>query len=101
MSTDSSTTTDNDPATAPSAGRREWIGLAVLTLPTLLISIDVSVLYVALPTLSRELGATSTQQLWILDIYSFLLWQMGDPAFQPVGIIPRPLPELTHPEPRS
>ncbi|PUA81134.1 MFS transporter [Nocardioides currus] len=58
---------------APAATRREWIGLAVLTLPTLLISIDVSVLYVALPTLSRELGASSTEQLWILDIYSFLL----------------------------
>lgn len=58
---------------APAATRRAWIGLAVLTLPTLLISVDVSVLYVALPTLSRELGATSTQQLWILDIYSFLL----------------------------
>ena len=72
MSTD---TTIVSPATAeaPAATRREWIGLAVLTLPTLLISIDVSVLYVALPTLSRELGATSTQQLWILDIYSFLL----------------------------
>ena len=57
----------------PAATRREWTGLAVLTLPTLLISIDVSVLYVALPTLSRELGASGTQQLWILDIYSFLL----------------------------
>ena len=53
--------------------RRAWIGLAVLTLPTLLISIDVSVLYVALPSLSRDLGASGVQQLWILDIYSFLL----------------------------
>jgi len=67
------TATSTDTSTPPAATRREWIGLAVLTLPTLLISIDVSVLYVALPTLSRELGATSTQQLWILDIYSFLL----------------------------
>jgi DHA2 family multidrug resistance protein-like MFS transporter len=71
MSTDTESSTAT--AEAPAATRREWIGLAVLTLPTLLISIDVSVLYVALPTLSRELGATSTQQLWILDIYSFLL----------------------------
>lgn len=53
--------------------RHAWIGLAVLTLPTLLISIDVSVLYVALPSLSRDLGASGVQQLWILDIYSFLL----------------------------
>ena len=37
--------------------RKLWIGLAVLALPTLLISIDVSVLYVALPSLSSDLGA--------------------------------------------
>ncbi|WP_405142083.1 MFS transporter [Sphaerisporangium sp. NBC_01403] len=55
------------------AGRREWIGLAVLALPTLLLSLDISVLYLALPHLSAGLGADSTQQLWILDIYSFML----------------------------
>ncbi|MEU8267280.1 MFS transporter, partial [Sphaerisporangium sp. NPDC049002] len=55
------------------AGRREWIGLAVLALPTLLLSLDISVLYLALPHLSASLGADSTQQLWILDIYSFML----------------------------
>lgn len=55
------------------ASRKEWIGLAVLALPTLLLSIDVSVLYLALPRLSADLGASTTQQLWILDIYSFLL----------------------------
>jgi len=55
------------------ATRREWLGLAVLALPTLLLSLDVSVLYLALPRLSVDLGANSTQQLWILDIYSFML----------------------------
>jgi len=55
------------------ATRREWLGLAVLALPTLLLSLDVSVLYLALPNLSVDLGANSTQQLWILDIYSFML----------------------------
>jgi MFS transporter, DHA2 family, multidrug resistance protein len=59
--------------TTTRATRREWLGLAVLALPTLLLSIDVSVLYLALPRLSADLGADSTQQLWILDIYSFLL----------------------------
>jgi DHA2 family multidrug resistance protein-like MFS transporter len=52
---------------------QRWVGLAVLALPTLLLSLDVSVLYLALPQLSADLGATSTEQLWILDIYSFLL----------------------------
>jgi MFS transporter, DHA2 family, multidrug resistance protein len=55
------------------AGRREWIGLAVLALPTLLISLDVFVLLLALPRLSADLHASSTQQLWITDIYGFLL----------------------------
>jgi MFS transporter, DHA2 family, multidrug resistance protein len=55
------------------ATRREWIGLAVLALPTLLASVDMSVLFLALPHLSEDLGAGSTQQLWILDSYGFLL----------------------------
>ncbi|WP_374454104.1 MFS transporter [Nocardioides sp.] len=63
----------SDTAAPPAATRRAWVGLGVLALPTLLISIDVSVLYVALPSLSRDLDASATQQLWILDIYSFLL----------------------------
>jgi DHA2 family multidrug resistance protein-like MFS transporter len=64
--------TDNH-AAGTRATRREWIGLAVLALPTLLLSLDISVLYLALPHLSADLGAGSTQQLWILDIYSFML----------------------------
>ncbi|GAA2595065.1 MFS transporter [Actinomadura fulvescens] len=55
------------------AGRREWVGLAVLTLPTLLLSLDMSVLYLALPHLSEDLGATATQQLWIMDVYGFMI----------------------------
>jgi hypothetical protein len=54
---------------SPRAGRREWIGLAVLALPTLLVSIDVFVMLLAVPRLSDALGADSTQQLWIMDIY--------------------------------
>src|SRR5258705_3337646 len=55
------------------AGKREWTGLAVLALPTLLVSIDVFVLLLALPKLSADLHADSTEQLWILDVYGFLL----------------------------
>ena len=58
---------------APNAPRRAWLGLLVLALPALLLSVDVSVLYLAVPTLSRDLGASNIEQLWILDIYSFLL----------------------------
>ncbi|MGH3761097.1 MFS transporter, partial [Actinophytocola sp.] len=45
----------------------------MLALPTLLASLDMSVLFLALPHLSADLAAGSTQQLWILDIYGFLL----------------------------
>ncbi len=55
------------------AGRKKWLGLAAVALPTLLISIDTSVLYLALPHLSIDLKANSSQQLWIMDIYGFML----------------------------
>ncbi|MGW0194616.1 MFS transporter [Nonomuraea sp. NPDC003201] len=55
------------------AGRREWTGLAVLASVALLLSVDVSVLYLALPHLSTDLGASAPQQLWIMDVYSFML----------------------------
>jgi MFS transporter, DHA2 family, multidrug resistance protein len=55
------------------AGPRQWIGLAVLALPALLVSIDVFVMLLALPHLSEALGAGSTQQLWIMDVYGFIL----------------------------
>lgn len=57
----------------PSAGRREWTALAVLLLPCLLVSMDVSVLYFAVPFLTAELEPSSVQQLWILDVYGFVL----------------------------
>jgi DHA2 family multidrug resistance protein-like MFS transporter len=50
-----------------------WLALAVLVLPTLLISIDVSVMLLALPRISDGVGADSTQMLWIMDIYGFML----------------------------
>jgi DHA2 family multidrug resistance protein-like MFS transporter len=60
-------------ATPPKAGRREWIGLAVLMLPTLLIVMDLTVLHLAVPHLSADLQPSNTQLLWIVDIYGFLI----------------------------
>jgi MFS transporter, DHA2 family, multidrug resistance protein len=54
------------------AGRREWIGLAVLALPCLLYAMDLTVLNLAVPHLSADLRPSSTQLLWIVDIYGFL-----------------------------
>ncbi|RFS84113.1 MFS transporter [Actinomadura spongiicola] len=55
------------------SARRRWIGLAVLTLPTLLISIDMTVLHLAIPQLGADLEPTANQLLWILDIYGFMI----------------------------
>ncbi|MBB1246203.1 MFS transporter, partial [Streptomyces durbertensis] len=64
----------SDTVAAPRrAGRREWIGLAVLAMPTLLISLDMTVLHLAVPHLSADLRPSSAQLLWIVDIYGFLI----------------------------
>ncbi|MFC9295562.1 MFS transporter [Streptomyces sp. NPDC057011] len=63
----------NPAATARLAGRREWIAFTVLVLPLLLVSMDVSVLYFAIPAITRELDPSATQQLWIFDSYAFAL----------------------------
>jgi DHA2 family multidrug resistance protein-like MFS transporter len=58
---------------SPRAGRREWIGLAVIALPCLLYSMDLTVLHLVVPRLTADLKPTSAQLLWIIDIYGFLV----------------------------
>jgi DHA2 family multidrug resistance protein-like MFS transporter len=55
------------------ATRREWIGLAVIALPCLLYAMDLTVLTLAIPSLSADLHPSSTELLWIVDIYGFLV----------------------------
>lgn len=55
------------------AGAREWRGLAVLVLAVTLIGIDGTVLALAIPALTEALDPTTTQVLWVGDIYSFAL----------------------------
>lgn len=55
------------------ATRREWLGLAVLALPCLLYSMDLTVLNLAIPQLATDLGPSATQLLWIVDIYGFFV----------------------------
>ncbi len=58
---------------APRAGRREWTGLAVLALACLLYAMDLTVLHLAVPSLSAQLRPSSVQLLWITDIYGFMV----------------------------
>ena len=60
-------------ADLPKATRREWIGLAVLALPCMLYSMDLTVLNLAVPQLSADLKPSAAQLLWIVDIYGFLV----------------------------
>lgn len=55
------------------ATRREWIGLAVIALPCMLYSMDLTVLNLAVPQLSGDLKPTAAQLLWIIDIYGFMV----------------------------
>ncbi|MFJ2591530.1 MFS transporter [Streptomyces erythrochromogenes] len=63
----------NPAATARPAGRREWTAFTVLLLPLLLVSMDVSVLYFAIPAITEQLDPSAAQQLWIFDSYAFAL----------------------------
>ena len=57
----------------PKATRRDWIGLAVIALPCVLYSMDLTVLNLAVPKLSEALKPSSIQLLWIIDIYGFFV----------------------------
>src|SRR3954453_18104669 len=66
-------TTDAGVAAVPRAGRSEWIGVAALALPCMLVVMDLSVLFLAVPSLTRDLHPSATQLLWITDVYGFLI----------------------------
>ncbi|EGJ74540.1 putative transmembrane efflux protein [Streptomyces sp. Tu6071] len=64
---------DHRPAPAPRAGRREWAAFTVLLLALLMVAMDTSVLFFAVPAINADLAPSGTEQLWIYDVYGFLL----------------------------
>lgn len=64
---------DADPSPVATAGAREWLGLALLALPTILLGLDLTLLHLALPALAADLQPTSMQALWIMDAYGFMI----------------------------
>ncbi|MEU6213001.1 MFS transporter [Streptomyces sp. NPDC047023] len=54
------------------AGRR-WLLLMVVSAGLLLITLDNSILYSALPTLVEDLGASSSESLWIINAYPVVM----------------------------
>ncbi len=57
----------------PKATRRDWIGLAVIAIPCLIYSMDLTVLYLALPEIIADLKPSAAGLLWIVDIYGFMV----------------------------
>lgn len=62
--------TSSDPA-LPSW--RRWSALAVLSASLLTVTMDLTILNVALPSISADLRPSSTEQLWMIDVYSLVL----------------------------
>ncbi|MEH3116366.1 MAG: MFS transporter [Methylorubrum populi] len=60
-------------AAIPSSRRRSWLGLLTVLSLVLLVAMDGSVLYLAMPRIMAAINPTADQALWILDIYGFLV----------------------------
>lgn len=57
----------------PMSRMHRWAALMVLLFAQFVLSIDLTVLNVALPSMTAELQPTSDEQLWIVDAYSLVL----------------------------
>lgn len=53
--------------------RNRWLALTVISSALLLIVVDMTVLYTALPRLTHDLGATANQKLWIVNAYPLVV----------------------------
>lgn len=60
------------PSGDPTVYRRRWAILAVLCLGLMIVGIDGTIVNVALPSLVRELGASSSQLQWVVDAYTLV-----------------------------
>ncbi|HMG63370.1 MAG TPA: MFS transporter, partial [Streptosporangiaceae bacterium] len=74
-----------DPLSAgrPRADARRWWALAALALSVLVVGLDLFVLSLALPTLSRDLHASSADLQWFVDAYTLVLAA----ALLPAGLL--------------
>ncbi|WP_370678896.1 MFS transporter [Comamonas sp. GB3 AK4-5] len=58
------------PAAAPA---HRWLVLGIVSVALMLIVIDMTVLYTALPRLTHDLAATASAKLWIVNIYALVV----------------------------
>ena len=64
-------TPDITPRSAPDP--RRWLVLAVMSLGTLIVFLDLTVVNTALPAISVDLGATTSDLQWVVDSYVLAL----------------------------
>ncbi|MFG2331829.1 MFS transporter [Streptomyces sp. NPDC048604] len=57
---------------AAADGANRWVVLVVLCVSLLLVTLDATVLHVAVPSLSSDLRPSSTQLLWVVDAYPLI-----------------------------
>ncbi|MGX6601998.1 MFS transporter [Micromonosporaceae bacterium Da 78-11] len=57
----------------PRKGGRQWLGLVILLLPMLLVMLDLSVIFLAIPYMIADLKLSSLEALWVIDIYGFFV----------------------------
>ncbi|MDR2279274.1 MAG: MFS transporter [Gordonia sp. (in: high G+C Gram-positive bacteria)] len=67
------TETTTTPDRPPISTRRAWAATITLSMSLLVITMDMTILNIALPTMSRELQPSGEQLLWIVDVYSLVL----------------------------
>ncbi|NMO18703.1 MFS transporter [Pyxidicoccus fallax] len=53
--------------------QKKWLVMAVVSVALLLIVIDMTVLYTALPVMTHELGASASAKLWIINAYTLVV----------------------------
>jgi DHA2 family multidrug resistance protein-like MFS transporter len=60
-----------NPHLLPASSR--WLVLAIVSVALLLIVVDMTVLYAALPRLTADLAASASAKLWIVNIYALIV----------------------------
>lgn len=73
MTTSALTHASAAPTSPVRSASRRWAALAVLAASLLVITMDMTILNVALPDLAADLRPSSDEQLWIVDVYSLVL----------------------------
>lgn len=64
----------------PLSKSRRWASLVVLLVAMTVLSLDLTIMDIALPSIAQELRPTSDEQLWIVDVYSLALVGLLIPA---------------------